>query len=96
MKASGNGRPEQCAVNLLLITRGEIPFDRIKGRDAALIDAPISTTAAQAEADAEWLLSTYEPRMSVEEINISDTVAQVGDYGVNAKIIMKKEGESDE
>ena len=52
MKSSGNGTPEQCAVNLLLITRGEVPYDRIKGRDASLVDAPISTAGTDAETDA--------------------------------------------
>ena len=91
MKASGNGTPEQCAVNLLLITRGEVPYDRIKGRDAALVDAPTTVSAAQAEADAEWLLSTYEPRMVVDGIDISATMASVGDLGVNANISVRKE-----
>lgn len=29
MKSSGNGTPEQCAVNLLLITRGEVPYNSV-------------------------------------------------------------------
>ena len=31
MKGSGNGNPAICANNLVRISRGEIPFDRIKG-----------------------------------------------------------------
>ena len=91
MKSSGNGTPDQCAVNLLLITRGEVPYDRIKGRDATLVDAPTTISAEKAEADAEWLLSTYEPRMAVEWIDISAALASAGDFGINANISARKE-----
>ena len=91
MKSSGNGTPEQCAVNLLLITRGEVPYDRIKGRDASLVDAPISTAGTDAETDAEWLLSTYEPRLKANSGDIAGTIAAVGDLGVNAYISTRKE-----
>ena len=40
MKAKGNGSPEQCVENLLLIVRGEVPFERLKGIDATLTDRP--------------------------------------------------------
>ena len=40
MRASGNGRPEQCAANLLKITRGEVPYDRLKGLGTSAIDGP--------------------------------------------------------
>lgn len=40
MLASNNGDPRQCAANLLKLTRGENPYDRIKGIDAAITDAP--------------------------------------------------------
>lgn len=91
MKASGNGNPEQCAVNLLLISRGEVPYDRIKGRDVALVDMPASTATGAAEADAEWLLETYEPRMKVEGVDLQGTLANVGEFGINANISARKE-----
>ena len=95
MKATGNGNPEQCAVNLLRITRGEVPYDRIKGRDAALVDMPSTSAAREAEADAEWLIETYEPRMKVESIDISSTLANVGEFGVNANITARKEEDAE-
>ena len=52
MKASGNGSPETCASNLLRIVRGEVPYDRVRGRDGALVDQPNATD--EAVADAEW------------------------------------------
>ena len=91
MKSNGNGTPEQCAVNLLLITRGEVPYDRIKGRDAALVDAPSAAATGEAETDAEWLLSTYEPRLKVNSIDVAGSLASVGEFGVNAYISTRKE-----
>ena len=38
MKASGNGTPQTCVQNLLKTTRGEVPYERIKGIDRSLID----------------------------------------------------------
>ncbi len=93
MKSAGNGNPEQCAVNLLLITRGEVPYCRTKGRDAALVDRPASSAMGQAEADAEWLLETFEPRMEVEDVDIAATLASAGEFGVNAVISARKEEE---
>ena len=66
MKAHGNGRPETCASNLLRIVRGEVPYDRVRGRDGALIDKANATD--EATADVEWLLETYEPRVTVESV----------------------------
>lgn len=61
MKASGNGDPGTCAENLLRIVRGEIPFDRVRGRDGSLVDQPFSSD--EALDDAEWVLDQYEPRV---------------------------------
>lgn len=66
MKAQGNSLPEVCASNLLRLSRGEIPFDRLRGRNTALIDRPNAT--AEAEQDIEWLLENYEPRVNAAEI----------------------------
>ena len=33
MQAHGNGNPETCASNLLRTIRGEVPYDRVRGRD---------------------------------------------------------------
>lgn len=86
MKAHGNGRPEQCAANLLMITRGEVPFERIKGRDAELIDSPNS---AMGKADIEWLLTTYEPRININEVDIYSLNASEGQFAIKANISTK-------
>lgn len=91
MRAKGNGRPEVCAANLLKITRGEVSFDRIRGRDGALIDQP--DAADEAAADAEWVLQTYEPRVDAEAI-AADRDAQAGDFDAIVDITRKEDEET--
>ena len=91
MKAHGNGTPETCASNLLRIVRGEVPYDRVRGRDGALIDQPNATD--EAIADAEWVLETYEPRVSVESIEESPEDVQNGDISTLVNIKRKEEEE---
>jgi len=89
MLTHGNGTPEQCAFNLLRITRGEVPLDRIKGLDAALIDKPSGTTVSAAVADAEWLIKTYEPRLNADSIDINAMLNSDGDFGITANLMIK-------
>lgn len=91
MKAHGNGIPETCASNLLRIVRGEVPFDRVRGRDGALIDQPNATD--EAIADAEWLLETYEPRVAVESVEAIAEAAITGDFSTLVNIKRKEEEE---
>ena len=51
MRAQGNGLPQVCAANLLRTVRGEVAYDRLRGRDGALIDQPNATDAAAADAE---------------------------------------------
>lgn len=89
MKANGNGSPETCASNLMRIVRGEVPFDRVKGRDGALIDKPNATD--EAIADAEWVLETYEPRVTAESVEAIAEAAITGDFSISAKIERKED-----
>ena len=91
MKAAGNGRPAVCADNLLKITRGEVPYERIKGLNPRLIDRPFGIAEAEIQQDAEWLLETYEPRVEVNSINIDATDPVSGGFNVTANI-NEKEG----
>ena len=86
MKAKGNGSPEQCVENLLLIVRGEVPFERLKGIDATLTDRPGEEAAPLLEADAEWLVETYEPRVSLGSVSMTAELAKAGHFviGVDA------------
>lgn len=89
MKAHGNGSPETCASNLLRLVRGEVPFDRVRGRDGALVDQPNATD--EAIADAEWLLETYEPRVSLESMDALAEAAVSGDFATLVKIERKED-----
>lgn len=91
MKAHGNGTPETCASNLLRIVRGEVPFDRVRGRNPALIDKANATD--EATADAEWLLETFEPRVTVESV---ETVAEVPRTGEFATLVNFKRKEAED
>jgi hypothetical protein len=89
MKAKGNGNPETCASNLLRIVRGEVPYDRVRGRDSALVDQP--NASDEAVADAEWLLETYEPRVNADSISVNPTDASTGDFYTLVNISRKED-----
>lgn len=89
MKASGNGTPEQCVENLLRISRGEVPYDRIKGLDVTVADAPAAQIAPAVEADAAWMVAAYEPRVQVNGAKLEGTQAQHGHFVVDVQISRK-------
>lgn len=91
MRANGNGSPAVCAGNLLKLTRGEVPYERVKGLDPRMIDRPLGVAEAEIQQDAEWLLETYEPRVEVIAINIEPSDAPSGGYSVTADINEKEE-----
>lgn len=91
MRASGNGTPAVCANNLLRMVRGEVPFDRVKGLDPRLVDRPLSAVSEELEADAEWLIETYEPRVQLDSISVSQADAVNGGFVTTAKV-KEKEG----
>lgn len=90
MRKSGNGLPEICAANLLRIVRGEVAYDRVRGRDGAYVDMPRSTV--DAVADAEWVLENYEPRVEAE-IDLATEDALGGDFALLANIKRKEDAE---
>ena len=91
MKSSGNGAPKVCANNLLRIVRGECPFERVKGLDPRIVDQPFARSSTELEADAEWLIRNYEPRVRFERIDTAHSDAVKGDFSVTAKIMEKEE-----
>ena len=83
MKSSGNGEPMQCVGNLLRIVRGECPYDRIKGIDPTLIDQPTEIATPLMQAEAKWLIKTYEPRVNSDRVDVSAISAQNGNFALN-------------
>ena len=86
MRASGNGSKQVCAQNLLAIVRGEVPYDRVRGLDSAVIDSPGAEAADKLRDDATWVLKTYEPRATVESIEIGSEDMSGGNYSVTATV----------
>lgn len=91
MRATGNGNPELCASNLLRLFRGEVPFERVKGLDPRMIDRPSGDMKAAIQQDGEWLLENYEPRVTVNAINVSPDEAASGGFIVTADLEEKEE-----
>ena len=60
MLSEGNGHPAVCVLNLV----------RTKGVDRELIDIP-ATDAWRLRADAEWVVRSYEPRATLDEVRTS-------------------------
>ena len=71
--------------------RGEVPFERVKGLDPRLVDKALTDAQTELEADAEWVINTYEPRVQFNGISVSQAGAESGGFAVTANI-RKKEG----
>lgn len=92
MKANGNGSPEVCAANLIKLVRGEVPYDRVRGRNGALVDSPGGS--AKSEADIRWLLNTYEPRVEIESMKAPPDSTINGEFSAVVNI-KRKEAKSE-
>ena len=86
MRATGNGTPSVCAENLLKISRGEVPFERVKGLDPRMVDRPLIEMEAALQQDAEWLISTYEPRVTIDGIHVAQSDVVTGGFSVTADV----------
>ncbi len=91
MRANGNGNPKICAENLLKCTRGEVPYERVKGLDPRLIDRPFAEARTATQQDAAWLLETYEPRAVVGAIEVMPDGTAAGGFSITANITEKEE-----
>ena len=86
MLAKGNSDPAVCVQNLLRTWRGEVPYERLKGIDTSLIDRPISSARPAIEADAVWVVNTYEPRVTATEAVTSVLDGMQGDVDMTLSI----------
>lgn len=87
MRATGNGEIHRCVENLLAIIRGEVPYERLKGLNARVIDKPTDEATEEIKQDATWLLNTYEPRVKVNGITAThDDTAHDGVFSVTADV----------
>ena len=77
--------PAERINNLLSMYQGECPFERLKGMDPTLIDAPASYAKSKIIEHVKWLLKTYEPDITVLSVVIYEADSNVdgvsfGDY----------------
>lgn len=86
MLAKGNSAPEVCVQNLLKTVRGEVPYERIKGIDRTIYDTPSEYGANDLTADAEFVIKTYEPRVSVDNVEIVASDSPNGGFNLTAKL----------
>lgn len=70
MEAQGNGDPLRCAINLMQLRAGEVPYDRVRGIDPEVTDAPIEDAGYIAEV--EVTLEQYEPRVELDASEIEE------------------------
>jgi len=70
MLASGNSSVAACARALLAAMQREIPFARSKGIDPDVYDAPFDDVRPYLDETARDVLGAYEPRVSVEDIDL--------------------------
>ena len=73
MKAFGNGKPQHCVANLLNLYQYEVPYARLKGMDASIVDLPTDEAEIVAKNHANLLIENYEPRVTVNDIEINYT-----------------------
>lgn len=86
MKANGNGKSEICVQNLLRTIRGEVPYERTKGIDRTLIDRPSGTVKPELIADVEFVVETYEPRVSLDSVDYRAVAAEIGGFQIGVNI----------
>lgn len=70
MLAQGNSAVESCARCLLGAMQRETPFARSKGIDPDVYDVPFSEVGAYLDESARNVLSAYEPRVSVDDVDL--------------------------
>lgn len=85
MLAKANGTREVCAANLIKTIRGECPYERTKGIDRSIIDAP-SIDVNLVKSDVSWVLKTYEPRISQHRVTLTADGAEQGQFDINIRV----------
>jgi len=73
MKSKDNGTPQQCIANLLNLWQYEVPYARLKGMPPDIIDLPEDEAETLGKNHATWLISNYEPRVSINDISVEFT-----------------------
>lgn len=86
MLEKGNGSSAVCVLNLLRTWRGEVPYERLKGVDTSLIDRPAGVARPAMEADAVWVVNTYEPRVTANDAVTAALDGMQGDFELTMNV----------
>lgn len=86
MLSSGNSNVDVCVNNLLKISRGEVPYERLKGVCFSQLDGPATTAGQEIVEDIQWMLAIYEPRAKIESVELVPDDAQNGQFTIRANI----------
>lgn len=88
MLAMRNGTAQRCACNLLQMIRGECPYDRMRGLDGDITDAPMTGAFGMVAEDVSWTLKYYEPRADAQDtaLLIEDVIK--GKFRIGASIVV--------
>jgi phage baseplate assembly protein W len=70
--ATGYDRLADNVANILKTRKGEVPFFRDMGIDPSYIDTPLTISKGGIINDAISAILDYEPRVSVNEIDVTD------------------------
>ena len=83
MLANGNSDIMTCISNLFSLRRGECAYERVKGIDQDIIDEDIMSAEMDLLEDAEFVVDQYEPRVSIDTMNIDPVVNNDGLFRIN-------------
>lgn len=88
MIAYGNGEPQRCAANLIMMVRGECPYDRLRGIDGDITDAPMTGAFGLVAEDVSWTLKCYEPRADAQDtaLLIEDVIK--GKFRIGTSVVV--------
>lgn len=84
MLKQGNTDPHTCMKNLLILRRGEVQIDFLRGMSAELFDRPAATAIFRAFEEIEEVRE-YEPR--IDDATPSITLDR-GDYTSNYNLTL--------
>lgn len=91
MRSSGNGSTDVCTANLLRCVRTEVPYQRLKGLNPRLIDKPFVESADEIKQDAQLVIEIFEPRVTVNSVNIDSGSFVNGGLTISADVTERSE-----
>ncbi len=95
MLAVGNGDMITCINNLMSMRRGECAYSRIKGIDQDILDDDVDSAELDLLEDAEFLMEQYEPRVSLDGVELQPEISQEGTYRVGVNLVAPENDSND-